>query len=76
MTDKAAEQIFEEMNLSNILVAILDSLKEVNVSRTTFLEAGKEDKEMQVSYDSDTDSFLFKLREKKSEEEELINDFE
>jgi hypothetical protein len=64
MTDKAPEDIFKNMSLSAILVAILDTLKEINVPSITFLDSGKEDKELQVDYDSDTDSFTFKIRDK------------
>jgi hypothetical protein len=64
MTDKAPEDIFKNMSLSAILVAILDTLKEINVPSITFLDAVKEDKELQVDYDSDTDSFTFKIRDK------------
>jgi hypothetical protein len=64
MTDKAPEDIFKDMNLSTILVAMLETLKEINVPSITFLDAGKEDKELQVDYDSDKDSFTFKLRDK------------
>jgi hypothetical protein len=64
MTDKAPEDIFKNMSLNAILVAILDTLKEINVPSITFLDAGKEDKELQVDYDSDTDLFTFKIRDK------------
>lgn len=64
MTDQAPEDIFKDMSLSTVLVAILDTLKEINVPSITFLDAGKEDKELQVDYDTDTDSFTFKLRNK------------
>jgi len=31
---------------------------------------------MKVTYDSDTESFTFRLRDKDLEEKELVNDFE
>lgn len=64
MTEKTPEEIFKEMNLSKILVAMLEELKEVNISATTFIDAAKEDKELQVDYNSDNQSFTFKLRDK------------
>lgn len=76
MTSNTPEEIMETMSLSNILIAILDTLKEINVPTITFLDSAKEDKEMQVTYDSDTESFTFKLKNKPLEEKELVNDFE
>jgi hypothetical protein len=73
MTEKAPEDIFKDMSLSTVLVAILDTLKEINVPSLTFLDAGKEDKELQVDYNSDTQSFTFKLRSK-SEQRDIVTD--
>jgi hypothetical protein len=64
MTDQAPEDIFKDMNLSKVLVAILETIKEINVPSITFLDAANEDKELQVDYDSDNQSFTFKLRDK------------
>jgi hypothetical protein len=64
MTEKTPEEMFKEMNLSKILVAILEELKEINIPALTFIDAAKEDKELQVDYNSDNQSFTFKLREK------------
>lgn len=76
MTSNTPEEIMETMSLSNILIAILDTLKEINVPTITFLDSAKEDKEMQVTYDSDTESFTFRLKNSILKEKELINDFE
>lgn len=62
--DIEAENIFKDMNLSKILVAILETEKVITVPALTFLDAGAQDKELQVDYDSDTQSFMFKLRDK------------
>jgi hypothetical protein len=64
MTDKTPEELFKEMSLSTVLVAILETIEEINVPSLTFLDAGKEEKELQVDYDSDNQSFTFKLRDK------------
>lgn len=64
MTEKTPDEIFKEMNLSKILVAMLEELKEVTISAATFIDAAKEDKELQVDYNSDNQSFTFKLRDK------------
>lgn len=67
MTETDPQDIFKNMSLSTILVAILDTLKEINVPSLTFLDAGKEEKELQVDYNSDDQSFSFKLRDKNAE---------
>ena len=64
MTDQTPEHIFKEMNLSRILVAFLETLKEISIPETTFIDAAKEDKELQVDYDAENKSFTFKLRDK------------
>lgn len=64
MTEKTPEDIFKDMSLSNILVAILSTIKEINVPILNFLDVGNEDKELQVDYDSDNQYFTFKLRDK------------
>ena len=76
MTKNTPEEIMESMSLSNILVAILNTLKEINVPKITFLDSDNEDKDMRVTYDSDTESFTFRLKDKDLEEKDLINDFE
>jgi hypothetical protein len=52
------------MSLSNVLVAILNTVKEVNVPILNFLDVGNENKELQVDYDPDSECFTFKLRDK------------
>ena len=64
MTNSTPEDIFKDMNLSKVLIAILETIKEINVPSLTFLDAANEDKELQVDYDSDSQSFTFKLRDK------------
>lgn len=76
MTNSTPEQLIEGMNLSSILVSILATLKEINVPVITFLDSNKENREMKVTYDSDTESFTFRLKDNDPEEKDLINDFE
>ena len=76
MTNSTPEQLIEGMNLSSILVSILATLKEINVPVITFLDSNKENREMKVTYDSDTESFTFRLKDNDPEEKELVNDFE
>lgn len=64
MTDISPEDVFKDMSLSKILIAMLETIKEVNVPMLTFLDAANEEKELQVDYNSDNQSFTFKLRNK------------
>ena len=63
MTEIDAQGIFKEMNLSRILIATLQTLGTISIPALTFLDAAKEDKQLQVDYDSNTESFTFKLKE-------------
>ena len=58
------QDIFASLNVSRILVAILEIQKEIVVPSNLFLNATNIDKELQVDYDSDNQSFKFKLKEK------------
>lgn len=58
------EDIFKSMNASRILVAILESLGSVSVSTETFLKANAEDRELNVEYDDEKLSFIFKIKDK------------
>jgi hypothetical protein len=58
------QDIFASLNVSKILVAILEIQKEITVPSELFLNAATIDKELQVDYDSDNQSFKFKLKDK------------
>lgn len=64
MTEKTPQDVFKDMSLSTVLVAILDTIKEVNVPFLNFVNAGNEEKQLQVDYDEDNQCFTFKLRDK------------
>jgi hypothetical protein len=64
MTEEAPEDIFAELNVTKILVAILESHKELMVPTSVLIEALNEDKELQVDYDADNQTFVFKLKVK------------
>jgi hypothetical protein len=57
-------EVYQAMNASNILVAILHSQKNVSVPLNVFLEASNEDQQLNVEYNEETSSFVFKLKEK------------
>lgn len=62
------EEIFNVMNASNILVAILSKLKQVDISAKDFLESNSTDKQLSVTYNDSISSFEFKLREEGEQE--------
>jgi len=61
---KTPAEVYQAMNATNILVAILDSQKKISVPLDTFLNASNEDKNLNVEYNEDTASFVFELRDK------------
>jgi hypothetical protein len=66
MTNTDPQDIFASLNVSKILVAILEIEKEIVIPSSLFLNAATIDKELQVDYNSDNQTFVFKLREKES----------
>ena len=67
MTEKTPEELFKEMSLSKVLVAIMETIKEINVPVMTFLDSANEDKELEVEYNSENETFVFKLKNKVSD---------
>jgi hypothetical protein len=67
MTEKTPEELFKDMSLSKVLIAILETIKEINVPVLTFLDSANEDKELEVEYNSDDETFSFKLKNKVSD---------
>ena len=57
------EEIFQAMNASRILVAILTKLGTVEIPTELFMTSNNEDKQLSVTYNDETLSFEFKLRE-------------
>jgi len=73
------QDIFASLNVSKILVAILEIQKEISIPSVSFLDAATEDKELQVDYDSDSQSFKFKLKDKDApgfNDDQLAESFE
>ncbi len=62
--NKTPAEVYQAMNATNILVAILDSQKKISVPLDTFLNASNEDKNLNVEYNEETSSFIFELRDK------------
>lgn len=61
-----AEEIFKSMNASKILVAILETIKSVEISTDTFLNANNQDRELAVDYDNEKQAFTFSLKQEES----------
>jgi len=57
------EEIFQAMNASRILVAILTKLGTVEIPTELFMAANNEDRQLSVTYNDEALSFEFKLRE-------------
>jgi hypothetical protein len=73
------QDIFASLNVSKILVAILEMQNEITVPSDLFINAATIDKELQVDYDSDSQSFKFKLKGKNESgfnNDQLIESFE
>jgi hypothetical protein len=57
------QEIFDSLNITKILLAILETNKTVRIPALSFLDAGNKDKELQVDYDEDTQEFVFKIKD-------------
>ena len=69
------EEIFQAMNASRILVAMLTKLGTVEIPTELFMAANNEDKQLSITYNDETLSFEFKLREDGEDNQyELVND--
>jgi hypothetical protein len=58
------EEIFKSLNITKILVAILETSSPISVPALKFLDSANEDKDLQVDYDDADQSFVFKLKDK------------
>jgi hypothetical protein len=67
MTEVNVQDVFAELNISRILVAVIDSLGEISIPTEKLLNAPSEDSELEVEYSPETQSFTFKLRKKEIE---------
>lgn len=64
MTEETPQEIFEAMNATKILVAVLETIKSVEVKTDTFLSATAEERELKVDYNEESNSFTFALKDK------------
>jgi hypothetical protein len=59
-----SEDFVADLNLSQILVSILEAVGQVEVPTVKFMNADFENKEIVINYDDETTSFIFSLRDK------------
>jgi hypothetical protein len=64
MSDAKIEDVYAQLNIAKILVAAIESLGEISLPVSTFLNAVNEDKELQVDYNESDQTFTFKLKQK------------
>lgn len=64
MSDASIEDVYAQLNITKILVAAIQSLGQITLPVTDFLNATNEDKELQVDYNQDDNTFTFKLKQK------------
>lgn len=61
---KTPSEIYQAMNATNILVAILETQKQISIPIDIFLNASNEAKNLNVEYNEESSSFMFELRDK------------
>jgi hypothetical protein len=57
------QEIFDNLSITKILLAILETNKVIKIPALSFLDSGNKDKELQVDYDEDTQEFVFKIKD-------------
>jgi hypothetical protein len=62
MTDTNIEEVYAQLNIARILVAVLETLGEVSIPVEKIINAENEDKEVQVDYNDSDQTFTFKLK--------------
>ena len=60
---KTPTEVFEAMNATKILLAILETQSLVKVPIDVFLNAGTEQKNLNVEYNEEDKEFVFQLKE-------------
>ena len=64
MTDSNVDEVLAQLNIARILVAIVEKSGEVSVPVSSFMSAVNEDKDLQVDYNKEDQTFIFKLKVK------------
>ena len=63
MTEMNVEDIYKDLNITKILIAALEVLGTIEIPALIFLDAAQRDRQLQVDYHSENQSFTFKLKE-------------
>ena len=61
------EELPVDLNMGQLLIAILDTIKSVDVKTVTFLNAASDIREIVVYYNEEKSSFTFSLKEIENE---------
>jgi hypothetical protein len=62
-----SEELPVDLNIGQLLISILDTVKSVDVKTATFLNAASDSREIAVYYNEEKSSFTFSLKEIKNE---------
>ena len=68
MTNQTPEEIFKMLTASRILIALLEEQKQISISADSFINMSGQDKQLQVDYSDETNSFTFKIKEENNEQ--------
>lgn len=68
MTNQTPEEIFKMLTASRILIALLEEQKQISISADLFINMSGQDKQLQVDYSDETNSFTFKIKEENNEQ--------
>jgi hypothetical protein len=64
------EDVMSSMNATRVLISILETIKNVDVPTDTFVNLDMENRELNIDYNGDTQSFRFQLKEKVNSEQQ------
>jgi hypothetical protein len=64
MNDTNIQDVYAQLNIAKILIAVIESLGEIAVPVDKFINVNNEDKELQVDYNEVDNTFAFKLKQK------------
>jgi hypothetical protein len=62
-----SEELPVDLNIGQLLISILDTVKSVDVKTATFLNAASDSREIAVYYNEEKSSFTFSLKEIENE---------
>ena len=70
---KTPAEVYQAMNATNILVAVLQSQKKVSIPLSVFLEASQQEQQLNVEYNEENSSFVFELKDKNEQQVDQEN---